>query len=242
MPATLEDRVKSVDKNGHIDADRTFAPLYTQDKLKIKVVGVTPLLCASPAGMQPEAESSGRSKTTKAKKPAEVCREAAYFDSDGNCAFPNKSLYAAILSAAELMKLKIGAGRYPTKASTIIQSGLSFDYEIVNTTLIHPKTGKPLTEKDYAIDMQRAVNQNTGGAIIAIRPRFDQWAAVFHFLVDTQNTDLMALIRDYFPDILKYAGMSVGLGAYRAYIEPKGKGKKKSAGGPYGKFSAAVVD
>jgi hypothetical protein len=228
--------VNRLEANGHTSA------LYSQDRLLIKVVGVSPLLCANPSSMQPETDAAPRTKTTKSKKPEDVCREAAYIDAEGHCCFPNKALFAAILSASELMKLKIGAGRYPTKASTIIQAGLSFDWTVSLTKLLNPKTGKPLTPDDYEIDMHRAVNQNTGGAIIAIRPRFDAWSAVFHFLVDTQNADCMALVRDYFPDILKYAGMSVGLGAYRAYIEPKGKGKKKGAGGPYGKFGATIVD
>jgi hypothetical protein len=213
------------------------------DKLQIKVVGVTPLLCANPSGMQPDLGGPSRSKKPEDKKPENICRAAAYFDADGNCAFPNVALFSAILTAAELMKLKVGAGgRMAPSAASFIQAGLTFDYERVLTTLVHPKTDKPLTEKDYEIDMRRAVNQNTGGAIVAIRPRFDAWAAVFDLLVDTSNSDLMGVIDNYFDDILKYAGMSVGLGAFRAYVKPKGKTAKRCAGGPYGKFSAKIID
>lgn len=219
----------------------TPAPLFSMDKLRIKVVGVTPLLCANPSGMQPDSDAPTRSKKAEDKTPPAVCRKAAYFDANGNCAFPNVALFSAILTAAELMKLKIGTGRMAPAAATFIRAGLTFDWETRLTTLIHPKTGKPLTEKDYEIDMQRAVNQNTGGAIVAIRPRFDEWAAVFDLLVDTSNADLMGVINNYFDDILKYAGMSVGIGAFRAYIKPKGKAKQ-SAGGPFGKFSATILD
>lgn len=237
MPATKTKPTNRIEANGAAIA----APLFSMDKLRIKVVGVTPLLCANPSSMQPESDAPSRSKKADDKRPDVVCRKAAYFDADGNCAFPNVALFSAILTAAELMKLKIGTGRMAPAAANFIRAGLTFDWETTLTTLIHPKTGKPLTEKDYEIDMRRAVNQNTGGAIVAIRPRFEVWAAVFDLLVDTSNADLMGVIENYFDDILKYAGMSVGMGAFRAYIKPKGKGAKQSAGGPFGKFAATIL-
>jgi hypothetical protein len=235
-------KAPSKNRIAETNGKHTAASLFSIDKLRIKVVGVTPLLCANPSSMQPESDAPTRSKKAEDKAPEAVCRKAAYFDADGNCAFPNVALFSAILTAAELMKLKIGSGRMAPAAATFIRAGLTFDWQTRLTTLVHPKTGKPLTEKDYEIDMQRAVNQNTGGAIVAIRPRFDEWSATFDLLVDTSNSDLMGVIQNYFDDILKYAGFSVGMGAFRAYIKPKGKGAKQSAGGPYGKFSATIID
>lgn len=232
-----------ISSNGHLKTGPSPSGLFSIDKLQIKVVGVTPLLCANPSGMQHDAGGGSRATKPKDNKPETICRAAAYFDENGSCAFPNVALFSAILTAAELMKLKVGpGGRMAPSAASFIQAGLTFDYEKVMATLVHPATGEPLTEKDYEIDMRRAVNQNTGGAIVAIRPRFDAWAATFDMLVDTSNADLMGVISNYFGDILKYAGMSVGLGAFRAYVKPKGKTAKRSAGGPYGKFSATIID
>lgn len=216
--------------------------LFEMDRLKIAVIGITPLLCASPSSMEYDAGGGARASKSKSLEPADVCRKAAYIDADGHCCFPNVALHSAILSAAELMKLKVGVGRMAPAAASFIHSGMTFDYETVLTKLVSPDTGEPLTEKDYEIDMRRAVNQNTGGAIIAIRPRFDKWAATFDLLIDTKNAQLMGVIDDFFDDILRYAGVSVGLGAFRAYVKPKGRTAKRNAGGPYGKFRARIVD
>jgi hypothetical protein len=51
----------------------------------------------------------------------------------------------------------------------------------------------------------------------------------------------MAVINDYFPDILNFAGMSVGMGAFRAYVKPKGKQKKAGGRGPFGKFRGRII-
>ena len=229
-----------VSPNGH-EKEEKISSLFTLNKLRIKVVGITPLLCASPASMQPDSDAASRSKKKDDNSPSAQARRAAYIDADGHCCLPNVCLFSAILTAAELMKLKIGTGRMAPAAATYIRAGLTFDYETTLTKLLNPKTMKPLTEADYEVDMRRAVNQNTGGAIVACRPKFDHWAAIFDLLIDSSNSDLMAVVDRYFPDILKYAGMSVGLGAFRAYVKPKGK-MKQSAGGPFGKFSAAIFE
>ncbi len=215
--------------------------LFSLNKLKIKVIGVTPLLCANPASMQPDTGGPSRGKKDEDKSKEATARRAAYIDADGHCCLPNVALFSSILTAAELMKLKIGSGKMAPAAATFIRAGLTFDYETTLTKLLDPKTMKPLTEKDYEIDMRRAVNQNTGGAIVAMRPMFRKWAAIFDLLVDTSNSDLMAVIERYGDDILRYAGMSVGMGAFRAYVKPKGK-MKQSAGGPFGKFTATILD
>lgn len=240
MPATTTIPKNRIAANGHPEIAKES--LYKPDKLKIRVVGVTPLLCANPSSMQLEGDSSGRTATKKKPGKEELARTAAYFNEQGHCAFPNSALVSCILTAAELMKLKIGTGRYPPSALSILMAGFTFDYETKMTTLVHPETGKPLTEADYAIDMQRGVNQNTGGGIVVVRPRFDQWAATFSLLVDSSNSELMGLINGYFDDILRFAGMSVGLGAFRAYVKPKGKTAKPRPGGPYGKFAAKIID
>jgi hypothetical protein len=241
MAATKTKPNNRIANNGKLATPAVPAALFNLDKLRIQVVGVTPLLCANPADMQPDTGEGGRSTSKKSKLPKDVARSAAYFDADGHCAFPNAALITCILTAAELMKLKVGSGRYPPSAVSIIQAGLSFDYETINTKLIHPKTGKPLTEDDYEVDMRRGVNQNTGGGIVVIRPRFDEWSATFDMLIDTSNSDLVGMLDSHFADILAYAGMSVGLGAFRAHVRPKGKGAKPRPGGPFGKFVASIV-
>lgn len=237
-----KNRISGID-TGSAVADIEVPQLFELNRLQIKVVGITPLLCANPSTMMPTMDAPPRkAAASKTPTPKEVARTAAYFDEDGDCAFPNVSLFSCILAAAELMKLKVGSGRYPPSAATIIQEGMSFDYKTKYVKLRNPKTGEPLTETDYAIDMQRAVNQNTGGAIVAIRPRFEEWSAVFDLLIDTENPAIVSLVNQQFPSILSFAGSSVGLGAFRAYVQPKGRGAKRRAGGPYGKFTAAVVE
>lgn len=254
MPTTTKkktaakNRLTSLD-NGSAAVDIEVPQLFELNRLQIKVVGVTPLLCANPSSMLPESEVEtpprGSKSSGKKQATADICRDAAYFDADGHCGFPNVALFSCILAAAELMKVKVISDkkeRYPPSAASVIQEGMSFDYKTKLVKLRNPKTLEPLTESDYAIDMQRAVNQNTGGAIVAIRPRFDQWCAIFDLLIDTENMRLMGLLHSQFSPILAFAGSSVGLGAFRAYVQPKGRGAKRRAGGPYGKFTAAIVE
>lgn len=218
----------------------TEAPsLFNLAKLEIKVVGVTPLLTANPASMQPELNTSASARPKKSKDltSQEVAEQAAYVDKDGDYAFPNQALVSAILEAAELMKLKVGSGRYAPSAASILASGISFDYEVEFAKLVDPTTGKPL--RTFTVDARRGVNPSTGGGVVVIRPRFDEWAATFHLLVDTGNDQLMAVLHSSFSEILRYAGSSVGLGAFRAYVKPRAKAKR-GVGGPFGKFSAQV--
>jgi len=237
--ATKTKPINRIESNGS-----HAAPLYKLDTLQIKAVGITPLLCSNPAAMQPQLESGAPTrgkKTTADESPAAICRRAGYFDVDGNCAFPNAAIVSAIKDAADLLKLRIGSGRYAPSALSILEGGIWFDDKVILTTLVHPKTGKPLTDKDYEIDMRRAVNQKTGGAIVAIRPRFNEWAATFHLLVDTGNANLMGVLDQYGETILGYAGISIGFGAFRAYIRPKKKGLRAGGQGPFGKCTLTII-
>ncbi len=228
-----------IQENGLADKPSS---LFELEKLRIKVIGITPLLCANPSSMTPESDAGSRSKKKDDTSPEAVARRAAYIDADGECCFPNVALFSAILTASELMKLKIGTGRMAPAAATYIRAGLTFDYETKMAKICNPATNKPYKAGDYEIDMQRAVNQNTGGAVVAIRPRFDKWTATFNLLIDSSNTALMQVVDKYFDDIMRFAGMSVGIGAFRAYVKPKGKMAKQAAGGPYGKFKATIID
>jgi hypothetical protein len=238
MPAT---KVKPTNR---LNGSPVQESLYSLDKIRIKAVGITPLLCSNPSSMQPDLESGKPTRGgAKAKDDSveAICRRAAYFDDDGNCAFPNAAIVSAIKDAAALLKLRVGTGKYAPSALTILEGGIWFDDKVIMSTLVHPKTGKPLTEKDYKVDMRRAVNQKTGGAIVAIRPRFEEWSTTFHLLVDTGNANLMAMIDQYGPTILGYAGISVGFGAFRAYIRPKKKTDRAGGQGPFGKCTLTII-
>lgn len=227
-----------------INGDAHDSPLYKLDTLKIKAIGLTPLLCSNPSGMQPQLETGAMTRGKRAAKDDSVeavCRRAAYFDSDGDCAFPNAAIVSAIKDAADLMKIRVGTGKYARSALTVLEGGIWFDDKVELTKLVHPKTGKPLSEKDYKVDMRRAVNQKTGGAIVAIRPRFDEWSTTFHLLIDSSNTELMSMLSKYGDSILGYAGISVAFGAFRAYIRPKKKGQRAGGQGPYGKCKLTIV-
>lgn len=242
MTTTAKNRIST---NGHAIKEKEPEPQLLSDwqPLKIKVVGLTPLLCASPASMMPDTGGVARGKKTDDMSVEAVAKRAAYIDAEGHCVYPNVALFSAILAGAELMKLKIGpGGRMAPSAVSIISTGLTFDYKVEMVKLLNPKTMKPLTPKNYVIDQRRGVNQNTGGAIVVIRPRFDEWAAIFNLLIDIENKDVVGVVDQYFDSILAFTGASVALGAFRAYVKPKGKGAKRNAGGPYGKFRAEIVN
>lgn len=241
MPTKTKPKNRISDNHIDLPAPET---LFQLDKLKIHVVGLTPLLCSNPAGMMPAPSGKGgRPGPPKTHKtPEEIALSQCYLDDDGNCAFPNIALCSAIMLAAGRMDIRVGTGKYAPGAAGILHTGLSYDFEHEVVTLVHPTTGQPLTREDYEIDMRRAVNEKAGG-VVAIRPKFKEWAATFHLLVDSANANMMALIDMYLGDILRYAGLNIGLGAFRQYVARKLKqGEKPKPGGPFGKFSGQIVD
>lgn len=222
-------------------ADAVAKPgLFELATLKIKVVGISPLLCHNPAGSMQAPTGAMKRGTSKIPEPEAEAKAGLYLDADGDIAFPNASLFAAIVAAAELMKLKVGNGRYDPTVATVLRGGLSASYEVELVKLLDPKTGKSL--KDYTVDSRRAVIPANGSSVIRSRPRFDAWSATFVLQADSGDPNLMAILDSTLPEILRYAGVRVGLGDFRAYIKPpKGDKKKQSLGGPFGKFSAVVA-
>lgn len=207
--------------------------LFQLSRVQIKAVGISPLLCHNPAGTM-KAPSGGTKRGASAIPDPDVEAKAGlYIDADGDFAFPNSAFADSIVSAAELMKLKAGTGRYAPSVATVLRGGLSANHKVELVKLVDPKNGKPL--KAYAIDSRRVVIPANGNSVIRSRPRFDSWSATFELLADAGDASLMAIMEQNLAEILRYAGVRVGIGDFRAFTKPKAKG------GPFGKYSAVVI-
>lgn len=216
-----------------------FAPsesLFELERLSIKVVGMSPLLCHNPASMKAASPDTTRTKS-KIPSPEEEAKAGLYVDEDGDYAFPNGALYSALVTSAELLKLKAGSGRMAPSVAGILMGGLGTDHNVRAVKLLDPETMNPL--KSYEVDLQRVVIPSSGSSVIRARPRFDKWAAIFQLQLDTGDPNLMAVLNEHLPVIFRHCGVRVGLGDGRAYVR-KLKGKP-SFGGPFGKFTAEVM-
>lgn len=184
----------------------------TLDIVEYLVIGTTPLLMDNPASM---------GKKTKSPASGEIDRdaeakEAAYINQKtGHYYLPSAAFRQCVFSGTKQQKI----GKF--SALSFAKAGVfTGAREIV---ILNPKTFKPATE--YEIDSCRGVNPSNGAGILVIRPRFDMWAAIVPFKIDTElvhpeTTVLPWLIR---------GGTMAGVGAFR--IEN---------GGEFGRFEAKL--
>jgi hypothetical protein len=183
------------------------------------ITGVSPLLQACPKGMAEE----GAKKKPESNDPAERKRleaEAlAYRLPSGQLYGPAVGLRRAILYAA--VGRKFTQGKKQVSAPKIARGGIFNEAGYEVCPLFDPDTHEPI--HNYEIDSQRAVNRNTGGAIMLHRPKVQPWATDLVLSIDE---DLLSI--EQVLVLLEVAGAIAGWGAFRPERD-----------GPYGRFRAA---
>lgn len=178
-------------------------------RIAVTIKGISPLLMNRFTEENEIAVSKGRSSSTKAKKgtPREQADPKAYRLEDGTLYIPGTNIFASIIQGGTFFKL--GKSKVTTQKSSLIPAGIIM--ETVNCSL---------NTKDFEVDSRRVVIPATGGAIMAHRPRLDDWEGSFSLLVDDEMFE-----PDFVREIIDAAGSKVGLGDYR----PQRKG-------PFGRF------
>lgn len=174
-------------------------------RLLISVVGVSPLLTHNPQSMGIDI---GPTKGSRIPAPEDEAEAGCYRKEDGSCSLKGEAFRGSTLGASSAWK---------AKAKKTMRSMLSHIVVVEELVTLQRPDGTPI--KDYTIDKRRAIVQKQG--IIRCRPRFDQWACVFHIDYDPNVVPDARMIVDVCAD----AGTRMGVGDYRP-----------AKNGPFGRY------
>jgi len=166
--------------------------------INVKIEGIAPLLQARHPTPQEEKEilqrKSGPKQKTKDLTDEEQFNMHSY-KTDGKFSQPAEMIESAMVKAATNFKLE-GKKTY----KDVMKGGL-----IIEPTDIIHENQKP----DF--DARWGRNKNTGGAVWVVRPKFDEWSLVFFIKLLQDERVSVGMLKD----ILSYAGLYVGIGAWR---------------------------
>jgi hypothetical protein len=163
-----------------------------------RVIGASPLLMNSAAAFT--IADTGKSKTRQnIPSPEDEAEAGTYRLDDGTLGFPAAAFKKAVVAAAKGRKVgKLGL-------PGIVLASVFETTEHV--PLIHPDTGKPLT--DYTIDIRGARPQGQG-MVRRARPRLDAWACDIELEYDDE-----LVAEDLVRELLERAGRNIGVGNFR---------------------------
>lgn len=179
--------------------------------IRVKIQGVTPLLCNKFTDSAALAASGGTRAAQVGGQgtPKEQATSKLYIsEATGKPIIPGPNLFRCIIDAGTFFKN--GKSKVTTLKNSLIPACLSV--EEIEMEIIHPDP--------WEVDTRAVRIPSTGGRILAHRPKFHNWELVFTLDLDE---DIMAvtLLRD----VIDAAGKRIGLGDFR----PDRKG-------PFGKF------
>lgn len=167
-------------------------------KFKVHIRGIAPLLQArhpSPEENQKILErKSGKKAKVKDLTDKEQFAIHAY-KVNGKFYQPSDMIEAAMTCAAVNFKME-GKKTY----KDVMKGGIIVD----PIKIIHKK-------QNFVMDAQWGKNPTTRGAVWVVRPRIDDWE--LEFTIDLLQDERIG--EETLKDILVYAGLYVGIGAYR---------------------------
>lgn len=181
-------------------------------KIKIRIEGVTPLICNRFSDEAAEAATNGRRNSSSVSdrgSPRDQAEKKLYVGLDGQTLMiPQVNIVRSIVEGGRFHK----AGK--KQVTTQRESMLFACFDIDGVEI-------PIEHKDpWRVDVRPVVIPSTKGRILAYRPIFDDWALDF---VADLDTDMIG--EKFLRDIVDDAGKRIGLGDFR----PDRKG-------PFGKF------
>jgi hypothetical protein len=180
-------------------------------KIKIKIEGITPLICnrfTDEAALAASSGSRGSGSAQDRGLPQAICEAKLYTGLDGKPMIPQPNLLRCLVEGGRFHKA--GKTQITTARSSHLYACL--DIEGAEIPLIH--------EQPWKVDTRAVRIPATGGRILAHRPMFDDWALEFVAELDTDIVGVSILRR-----IVDDAGRRIGLGDFRPATK-----------GPYGKF------
>ncbi len=183
-------------------------------EIRIRIEGVTPLLCNKFTDAAQIKASEGTALATSGDRgtPQEIAESKLYLNLDKKPCIPQPNLLRCIIDAGKFFKS--GKSKVTTQKSSLIPACVDIDG--VDIQLEH--------EDPWNVDTRPVRIPSTGGRILAHRPMFNDWALSFTLRLDTTMIGIKLL-----RDIIDRAGSSIGLGDFRPDCK-----------GPFGKFSVVL--
>lgn len=183
-------------------------------KIKIRISGVTPLICnrfteeaAMAATSGTRSSAAGRDRGTV----QEIAESKLYKDVDGSLCVPTNNVLRCIVEGGRFHK--VGKKQLTTQKSSVMFSCLYIEGSMAR-----------IEHKEKWVVFEIPVRiPSTGGRINSYRPQFHDWALTFTAVLDES-----IIGQKLFRCVVDDAGKRIGLGDFR----PDTKG-------PFGKF---VVD
>ena len=167
-------------------------------KFKVTIKGIAPLMQARHPSPDEEVKILQRKSSKKAKVKDLTDKEAFEMHAykvNGKHFQPSVMIEAAMAKAAVSFKME---GKKTFK--DVIKGGII----VTPTNIIHKK-------QKFEMDAQWGNNPSTRGAVWIVRPRIDEWE--LDFTIDLLQDERVA--PEQLKEILEYAGMYIGIGAYR---------------------------
>lgn len=165
----------------------------------VTIEGIAPLLHARHPTPEETEKITKRSaqggRKTKALSDEEQFEMHSYTNKKGKFIQPGEMIEAALVKAATNFRME---GKKTFK--DCFKSGLF----VTPIEILHEI-------QDFTVDARWGKNPSTGGAVWVVRPRADRWKLTFtiNLLLDEKIPD------DVLRQALDYAGLFVGLGAWR---------------------------
>lgn len=179
-------------------------------EIKVKIEGITPLICNRFSDEAAMKASNGSSAVYGGNRgtPLEIATTKLYLDNEGKYCIPQPNLLRCIVDGGSFHKA--GKKQVTTKESSILYACL--DIRGVSIKIEH--------RQPWRVDTRPIVIPSTKGRVLAHRPMFDDWALTFEMELDDKMID-----PKFLRSIVDDAGKRIGLGDFRP-----------SRKGPYGKF------
>ncbi len=189
-------------------------------RYRFRIVGLCPILMNNPGGMKKPGDDAGM-KVKKVPLPDEEAAGLVYAFSNGQLYGPAMGFRSALIAAATGRKI----GKRP--APGLLKGAVFCPVDVEKVPLFHPKTGRPLTTKDYTVDSRRCVLTNNGKkvGVVRSRPRVEEWACEVELEIDDDFVDVATVA-----ETLDLAGRTKGYLDFRP-----------QCGGSFGRFKAELV-
>lgn len=183
------------------------------------ITGLSPLLLNNPIGIVLDSNPNPNGEISNQKKdygtPEEQAKKVEYRDSKGNLYIPSIQFRQSLLYAC------IGKKVGKTSAKKIISASVFNSDD--KTTLIDPKSKKPITE--WTVDVRPAVVNK--GRIARCRPKLESWAAIVRYEIDEDLVPSVKAVEKLQND----AGTLSGVGDY-----------KPANTGPFGRYTCTLIE
>jgi len=199
------------------------------DRVQLEITGISDLLLHGANGLLKVEEQTAGAQTRQTRRQQsdlEIAEEGVYRGENRVICFPQAAFRQAFLEGLKgkvISPKPAGMQRAPSAKTWYERAVFVGDEWCILTDL----QGTPLTT--YGLDVRRAVNANTGGAIRAVRARLKNWKTVVTLLVDQLVLPVEGSAASLLHN-MNCAGVWPGIGSYRI-----------GRGGPFGRFKANLL-